>query len=222
MPPPELTRNTPVLDVFHPLVIGIDPLLRDKFHITRRYGINSTLGNRYAGYSWFSIYFRCFCHRHKPLIGQHRLYDLTGSRANRHHIFVRHGFLQEALCFQIIQNSFAAVITVHALISSGAVFVDLGVQSEDGDQRQVVALATSIVVEVMCARDFDAATAKFTVHKVVRNHWDFAVTQWQINKLTDQMFVTFVFRVNAQGAVGQHGFWTGGGDVQSSHRCSIT
>ena len=30
MAPPQLARNTPVLDVVHPLVVGVDPIFRDK------------------------------------------------------------------------------------------------------------------------------------------------------------------------------------------------
>ena len=153
-------------------------MLGIKLNIAIRYRINSTLGNRYAANS-------LFCHRNKPLIGQHWLYHLASASADGHHVFMRHSFLQKALFFQIFQHRFAAIVTVHALVGSRAVFIDFGIQREDGDERQVMALAASIVVEVVRACNFHAAAAKFAVHKIVCNHRDFAVTQWQINHLAD-------------------------------------
>ena len=64
----------------------------------------------------------------------------------------------------------------------------------------------------MSARDLHATRAKFAIDKVVGNDGDLAVAQRQIHFFADQMFVTLVFRVNGQRAVGHHGFRTGGGN----------
>ena len=163
------------------------------------------------------VAFANLVHRDKPLVGQHGFHHLAGTGADGHHVFVGHGFFEEALFFEVLQHRLAAVVTVQAAVGCWAVVVDLGIQREDGDQRQAVALRTSVVVEVVRAGDLDAAAAECLVHKVVRNDGNLAVAQRQVDHLADQVFVTLVVRVHTQRAVGQHGLRPCGGDVHAAH-----
>ena len=64
----------------------------------------------------------------------------------------------------------------------------------------------------MCAGNFDATRSEGLVDKIIGNDRDLTVTQGQVNHLADQMLVADIFRVHAQGAIGQHGFRACGGN----------
>ena len=70
--------------------------------------------------------------------------------------FMGFDFNQQALCFQVFDHGLARYKAVHALVGFGAVFVHRSCQCEDGDQRQVVAHGTCVVVGVMRAGDLHA------------------------------------------------------------------
>ena len=91
---------------------------------------------------------------------------------------------------------------------NGCVFV------EDVQQRQVVALADFIVVEIVGRGDFHAAGAELWIAVVVGDDRDAAANQRQLNEFTDQGFIAFVFRVYRNRRVAEHGFRAGGGDDQ--------
>src|SRR5210317_2037480 len=65
MAPPELARNTPVLDIFHPVVISLAPVLGDKTDTTIFNGFDRRLRQ------WFGT--------HEPLIGQIGLDNHAGT-----------------------------------------------------------------------------------------------------------------------------------------------
>ena len=86
MAPPELARDAPGLDVFHPLEIGLFPVLRHECRRARTHGGHGRL-------------------RHGvgvdvPLVGQVGLDHGAGAIAMRHHVRVRLDLLQEAELFQ--------------------------------------------------------------------------------------------------------------------------
>ena len=115
-----------------------------------------------------------------------------------------HRLLQESLRLQVFQNRLARDEPVHASVSGWPVLVDLRIQREDGDHGQLVPLRAGVVVEVMRAGDFHAAAAEVLVHKIIGNHRNLAVTQWQVHHLADQVFVAFIVWMHGQRAIGQH------------------
>jgi hypothetical protein len=118
-----------------------------------------------------SIFAR-FAHSHEPLVGEHRLDHHAGAVAARHFEFVLLGLLEQAECFEIGDDLFARYETIQVLVLPGRVFVDLGVQREDGDDLQLVALSHGVVVEVMRRGDFYHACAEFLVDVVVGDDGD--------------------------------------------------
>ena len=208
MAPPKLTRNAPVLNVVHPLVVSVHPVFWHKAHLARVHRVNGFLRNAFAS----GVLRADFVHSHKPLVCEHWLHHLAGACANGQHQFVGLDFNQQALFFQVFDHGLAGYKAVHALIGFWAVFIHSGRQCEDGDEGQVVAHGTCVVVGIVGARDLHATGAKFTVNKVVCNDGDLAIAQRQIHFFAHQMFVAFVFGVNGQRTIGQHGFRTGGGN----------
>ena len=204
--PPQLAADAPVLDVVHPLVVGVDPVLRYESHFARLHSVDGFLGNGFAG----SVLVTHLGHGHKPLVGQHGFDHLAGAGANRQHQLVRFDLQQKALRVQIGQQRLAGHKPVQALVGQWSVVVDLGVQGEDRDQRQVMPLGAGIVVKVVGAGDLDATRAKGAVYKVVGNDGDLAVAQGQVHHFSDQVFVAVVFRVHRQRTVCHHRLWPGG------------
>src|SRR5690606_19587646 len=89
-----------------------------------------------------------------------------------------------------------------------------GVLVEDVDQRQVVALAHFVVVEVVGRGDLHAAGAELAVDVLVGDDGNQAVDQRQQHVAADQVPVALVFRMHGHGGVAQHGFRASGGDHQ--------
>ena len=118
--PPQLAADAPVGDVVHPLVVGVDPVLRDERDLTACYCIDSALRNGYAGW-------RRLCHRHEPLVGEHGLDHLAGAGADRNHVFVRYRLFQKTLVLEVSEHRLAAVKAVQAPVGRRSVVVDFGV-----------------------------------------------------------------------------------------------
>src|SRR5690606_20476999 len=89
-----------------------------------------------------------------------------------------------------------------------------GVLVEDVDQRQAVAFADFVVVEVVGWGDLHAAGAELTIHVLVGDDGNQAVDQRQQHVAADQVPVALVLRVHGHGGVAEHGFRAGGGDHQ--------
>ena len=177
--PPELAADAPIGDVVHPLVVGVDPVLGHKLHLARLHRVNRFLRDAFAG----GVLRADLVHGDKPLVGQHGFHHLAGAGTNGQHHFVRLDLQHQTHGFQVGVDSFARNKTIQALVGGRAVLVDLGVQGEDGDQRQVVALCTSVVIEIVGAGDLDATRAEFAVHKIIGNDGDLAVAQRQVHHL---------------------------------------
>ena len=129
--PPQLARDAPVLDVVHPLVVGVDPVLRHEAHRARLHGVDRLLRDRLAG----RVLVAHLAHRHEPLVGQHGLDDLARALAARHHELVLLRFHQQAQRFQVGDHLLAGHEAVEAAVFGRRVVVDLRVQREHADDR---------------------------------------------------------------------------------------
>ena len=96
--------------------------------------------------------------------------------------------------------------------------IDLGIQCQHANHRQLVALAHRVIVLVMRGRDLDHAGAEGLVHVVVGNDRNAALAQGQGDVLADQVLVALVLRVHHHRHVAQHGFGPGGRDHQTCHQ----
>ena len=198
--PPELPGNAPVLDVAHPLEVGVFPVPGHELDAAVFHRLDRRLGQRLD--------------LHVPLVGEVGLDDLAGAVAARHHQLVVVDLLQQAGGFQVRDDVFAGLEAVHAAVGLRRLIVDVGLIGEDIDQRQVVALAHRVIVEIMRGRDLHAAGAEILVHVIVGDDRDFAIRQRQFDGLADQRGIALVFRVHRHRGVAQHGFRAGGGHHQ--------
>jgi len=149
-----------------------------------------------------------------PLIGQERLDDRVAAIPARHHQLVRLDILHQPQFFQIGDDPLAGLETIQPAIGFRAVVVDFGVGGEDVEQRQFVALADRIVVEIVRRRDLDAAGAEGRVDVFVGDDGNRAARQRQRHMQADEILVAFVVGMHGNGGIAQHGFRAGGGDDQ--------
>src|SRR5690606_23188570 len=215
--PPQLTADAPVLDVAHPAEVHVLVLLGPELDFAAFHHGDGFLGQRLGG--------------NVPLVGQPGLDDGAGAVALGHFQRVVVDLFQQPHGLEFGDDGLARSETVHAGIAAGQAGIDMGVDAavdvehlglgqhggvlvEDVDQRQVVALAHFIVVEVVGWGDLHAASTKLAVDIVVGDDGDQAVDQRQQHMAADQVAVAFVFRVHGDGGVAQHGFRSGGGDHQ--------
>jgi len=90
---------------------------------------------------------------------------------------VRLDRFEEAARLQIFDDRPARFISIHASVLGRTVVVDLGVEREDADLRQPMALTDLVVVEVVCRRDLHTAGAESFVDVVVGDHGDLALRE---------------------------------------------
>jgi hypothetical protein len=120
------------------------------------------------------------------------------------------------LGLQFVQDLLACHVAVQALVFGRGQVVHPGVQGQDVDGGQVVALAHLPVVEIVGWGDLHHAGAEFPVHVVVGDDGDGPLGHRQAHALADQVGVALIGRVHRHGGVTQQGFRAGGGHRQET------
>ncbi len=210
--PPELAADAPVLDVVHPLVVGVDPVLGHELHLAGGHGIDGLLGDRLAR----RVALAHLAHGDEPLVRQHGLDHLARAGADGDHEFVLPGLDQGTGGLQVGHDGLAGHEAVHAAVFLGGVLVDGGLQGQHHDHGQAVALAHLVVVGVVRGRDLDDAGAEFPVDVGVGDDGDLAAYQGQGDGLADQRRVALVLGVDHHGHVAQHGLGPRGGHREAA------
>ena len=100
MAPPELTGNTPVVDIVQPVLINLAETVRDEVY--------------------FPVLL-CFAgsgshirHFYKPLRFNHRLYGCLTSVVGSYVVNVIHYFYKKAKLLEILYHGFSCLVAVHA------------------------------------------------------------------------------------------------------------
>ena len=158
MTPPQLTGDTPVLNIVHPLVVGFIPVLRHKADFAAFHCFDSRL----------SQLFDC----HVPLIGEVWFDNRPRAIATRYFKFVIVNFNQYTVFFELRYNSFTRIKAVQPLIGFRGFVVNFGIRREDIDHRQAVTLTHVVIVEIMRRRNLNAAGTKFRIHIIISNDRD--------------------------------------------------
>ena len=218
MPPPQLARDAPVLDVVHPVIVGAAPVVRHEANLTVIDDFQADIRDRLSREQ--SVAMIALAHGDEPLIGEHRLDDHVGPSRTRHHELVRLFADQQTRRGQFLEDPFACIKAVQAAKTRRGGVRDRGFSGEDADRFQAMALADFPVVEVMGRCDLHAAGAECRIHIVVSDDRDGAglpcaiVRQRQADPPPDQLCVAWVVRVHCNCGVAQHRFRTSGCDHQ--------
>ena len=196
MAPPELAGNAPVVDVLHPVEIGLGEALGDELDAAVLHHVDGGLGQR--------------LHLHKPLGAGEGLHHVAAAVAAADVVAVGLDLDEVALLFQILHNGFAALIAVHAVVL--AAVDDLRVLVDALNLLQIVAQADFIVVRIVAGGHLDRAGAEAQLDVLVRNDGQFPSHQRENGVLAHQVLVALVIRMDGDAGVAQHRLGTGGGD----------
>ena len=197
--PPKLTGDAPVVDVLHPVGVGLGEALGDELDFALLHHAQCLLGKG--------------LHLHEPLGGDQGLHVVVAAVAGAHVVVIGLGLDQISLLLQIFHDLLAALVTVHTVVGA-AVFVDLSVIADAADDLQIVAQAHLKVVGVVGGGHLHGAGTEAQLHVVVRHDGDLPVHDGQDAGLAHQMLEPLVLRVHGNARIAHHGLGTGGSHHQ--------
>ena len=205
VPPPQLARDAPVLQVFHPVVVGVFPVFRHELDAAAAHGVNRRAGQFFHAFSAGEI--------DEPLVGEVGLNNDAAAVAVGAFQGVRFYFFQQSGAIEVSNDFVARHPAVQTAIGSGDVVVQGGVRIHQVDDFHGVPLADGVVVEVVRGGDFDAAGTEVHFDVFVSDDGDNALSQRDVHHFAEQVAVAFVVGMHCQRTVSKDGFRAGGGDV---------
>ena len=179
--PPELTRNTPVLYIFHPIKICLFKALWNKFNL-------SLLNRLYSG-------MRQRLHIYEPLHGKHWLNYRLAAVAMSHVMNIILNLNQLAALFKALNQLFTAFKAIQALIFPGILIHDARF-IHDLDNLQSMSAAHLEIVWVMRRGNLNHARAKFLFHILVRNYRNFTAQNRQYGHSSHKLRIPFVLGID--------------------------
>ncbi len=206
MPPPELAADAPVLDVVHPLEIGLRPVVGNEADAPVLDGGDGRRRQRRD--------------LHVPLVGEPGFEHGIAAIAARHRQRVRFHLLEQAGILHQRHDLAAGLEAIEAdqrggylarrqraagVVAGG----DARIAIHDVDQRQVVAAADLVVVEVVAGGDLDAAGTEGRVDVGVGDDRHQATGERQAHLAADQVAVALVLGIHRHRGVAQQGLRTG-------------
>ena len=207
MPPPQLPRNAPVVDVVHPVQINLLVVFRNNRDLAVLDHLNRPIGQRLD--------------LDEPLCRKPRFYNgsATIALADRDGVVLLAD--QKVLRAQVFEHTLARGIAAQSRVRAG-VLVHVSVLVHDVDLRQVVPQASLKVVGIVRRRHLHRAGPELRVRQFVGDDRNLPIHQRQQNFLPVQMLVAFVLLVHRDRRIAQHRLGTGGrhGDelVRPNHR----
>ena len=182
MPPPELAGNAPVLDILHPMPVGVLELGRNELDLIVHHHAQSRLGQ--------------FFHLEEPLHRKLGLDGHIGTFRIPHIIDVILLFFQQIRLFEVQHDLLAHRKTVHPGVLA-AQLVERAVVVEHIQALQLVFHADIVVVDIVGRRNLEASRPEILVHIAVLDHRHFPIHQRHNHMLAAQPVVTLVIRVHA-------------------------
>ena len=194
MSPPQLTADTPVLDVLHPVTVCILELRRIELQVVIHNRSQSDLCQVF--------------HLQEPLHRQFRFDRHIGTFRVTYLIFISFYLFQQAGSFQVFFDLCTNIETIHADIQAGSL-AQCSIIVEDIDGRQVIFLAQHIVVYVMGRSYFQATCTEFDIYIIVLDNRDHTVYQRNNHLLTFQVLIFRVVRIDTHSGIAHDRFRTG-------------
>ena len=198
MAPPELTGNAPGLDVVHPLVVGLRPILGEE--------AGPSLLHRLDGRTGKGACIRV------PLLGQVGLDRHTAAVTVGNGMHVLIDSFDETGRLHVGDDLPAGLETVETTVGRRHVVVEPGPLIKDADHLEIMAAANLEVVEIVRRRDLDGAASLFGVGPGIGDDRDSPAHQREDGMTPDQRRMTGIVWVNGDTCIAQHGFGTGGGN----------
>ena len=186
VPPPQLTGDTPVTDIVGPVKICLLHTFRKKLNLTI--------------FDTFYCRFDQFIHLYKPLLFNHRFYGSTAAVMGSYIMRMRNNLYQKACFFQIFYQCLPALITIHTFIFSCQT-VHGGIVIDNHYFFQIMTFSNFKVIRVMSRCNLYTAGSKFPVNIGIRNNRNLPVCHWQLQHLSDNVLVSFIFRIDRNSCI---------------------
>ena len=159
MSPPQLTADTPVLDVLHPVAVGVLELRRVQADLVIHHRIEGGLSE--------SLHLEEPLHRELGFDGDERTLGVT------YLIRVSLDLLHQACSLEVEFDLLTYVKAIHTSVSS-PVFVERTIVMEDIDGLQLVLLSEHIVIDVVRRGDLQTACTELDIDVLVFDDGDSA------------------------------------------------
>ena len=193
MSPPDLSWYTPISNIFKPVKINFIKSLRYEFCFALFDSINSWLGKRLHFYKPLSRYFWFNC--------------CTASIACSNIVAVIFYFNESAFGFQIWNNCFSCLISVHAGIF-GVIIGNFSVICHNIYNRKIMTKTYFKIIGIVCRRNFNYSRTEIHFYIAVCNNRYFSMNNWKYNSFPNKIFITFVIRIYSNRRIPQKSFRT--------------
>ena len=195
MTPPQLTADTPVMQILHPVQIHLIETLRYKAEVAVLQSIDSGSSQ--------------FVHGYKPLGFYHGLDGAVAAIVGTNVMNVVFDLGQEAPLLQILNDLFTSLVAVHAFIFA-AEFVHVTIVGQNADHFQIVTLTNFEVVGVMSGGDLNSTGSEVFFYIRISYYGNLAVYQRQDQHLADLVCVAGIAGMYSYSGIAQHSLGTGG------------
>ena len=197
--PPELSADTPVIDVLHPAVVtSLGSLGPD---------LDLAILDDLQG--WLSK----LLHPHPPLRLHYRLNDILGLLTQGH----LHGVIllvnEETLLLESVLDGVTDIEALLSLISAG-ILVHETVVSKDVDELELVPLSKCEIVGVVSRGKLDSTSSKLHVDVIIGNNRQLAALDEGVySSLAYEVRIPLVLGVDSDTGITQHGLNTSSGNL---------
>ena len=170
--PPELSADTPVMDVVHPVEDDLLEAPGDKPRVSlldsldRRPGQRSHLNEPLSGHEWFN--------------------DRVATLAMAHLVGMILDPIQESFLLEILYHPSPGLEPVQARVRS-SLLRHYPVFPDDTDARKLVATPGFKVVGIVSGRHLSGSCSKLTIHERVRDQRDLSLHQGKDHSLPDEL-----------------------------------
>ena len=196
--PPELTGDTPVLDILKPVKIGLTVVLRNELELAGLDGLDRRL--------------RHLLHTYEPLRLDHWLDRGTTAVVGTDIMLRRNDLHQQTEIGQILYHGLSCLIAVHAIILRSRA-VDGRIIVQDRDLRQIVTLADLEVVRVVCRCDLYSTGSEGHIGMLIPDDRDLTIRKRKLHHLADHVLIARILRIDGDGGITEQGLRTGGCDL---------
>ena len=198
MSPPELTGDTPVLDVLEPVQIGLAVVLRNELEL--------------AGLDRLNRRLRHLIHTYEPLRLDHRLDGGTAAIMGTDVMLRRNDLYEKSEIREILYHGLPRLIAVHAIILRTRT-VDGRIIVQDIDFGQIVTLADLEIVRIMGRCDLYSTGSEGHIGMLITDDRNLPIGQRKLHHLTDHVLITRVLRIDGNGGITEQRLRTGGCDL---------
>ena len=197
VPPPQLTGDAPVADVFQPIIIDLREAVGHELRLVLHHGVDGGLGKGR--------------HLDEPLLGDDGLHRRMAAVAVPHVVGVRLHLDKKPELFHIGNDALSRLVAVEPRIFAREL-VHRAVVVHHADDGQIVPKPHFKVIGVVRGGDLHRARAEFGIDVLVLHEGDLPPHEGQGERLADEGRIARVAGMHRNGGIAQHGLGASGRD----------